>query len=1198
MSQHFQFLSKEWPELHEAATKAENLAHPDPRAACFYSRRTLELAINWLYSIEDNLTEPYKDDLSAKIFEPSFKNLLGNTLHRKCDLIRKLGNLAVHSNKPILVKDAIVALNELFHLCYWLGRDYGRTTKPDPTATFDPELLPKTSPVPAQSIVQIQTLSTQLADKDQKLAELSHQNASLDAQLQQLRTEIAQAKATQTPEIDLHDYTETQTRDYFIDLLLKEAGWEFLVGDMGSERRCPELVEGSRTAHIAREFPVTGMPNNSGNGFIDYVLWGNDGKPLAIIEAKRTRREPQAGQQQAKLYADCLQAQFGQRPIILYTNGYEHWLWDDTKYPPRQIQGFFKQTELELMIQRRTTRQLLLTAEINNQICGRYYQNRAIRRISETFERDHQRRALVVMATGAGKTRTVIALSDLLMRCNWVKRVLFLADRVALVKQATSAFKEYLPTANPVNLVTEKNSEGRLYLSTYPTMMGLINGDSNGTRPFGVGHFDLIVIDEAHRSVYQKYRAIFDYFDAMLVGLTATPTEEIDRNTYSLFNLETGVPTDAYTLEEAVNDGFLVPPEAVSVPLKFQREGIKYDELPEEDKEQWDQLEWEDEEIPDEVEAAALNQWLFNVDTVDKVLEHLMLRGQKVAGGDRLGKTIIFAKNNDHAKFIAERFDANYPHYQGEFARVITHKVEYAQSLIEDFSIANKPPHIAISVDMLDTGIDVPEVVNLVFFKIVRSKTKFWQMVGRGTRLCPNLFETDRHKEFFYIFDYCQNLEFFSQNVKASSGAVSVSLGKRLFCSRLELLAELDKLPQTTQPPGSAPFDKLRASPLTGRDSIGSATLTGQDSVGERNRTESEQVSDTSGFYDYAVSKIVSETDVRQSIASQLHQEVVAMNLDNFIVRPQRQLVETYNKATAWQNLQPAQLNELAEQIAGLPTQLPTEPETAKRFDLLMLRLQLARLKQETRFARLVIQVREIAAALETKDSIPQVQEQMELIQELQTDEWWIDVTIPLLERARIGLRTLIGLIDKTQRQPIYTNFIDEMGTETVFELPGFISPNEFDRFRAKARQFLIAHENHITIHKLRFNQPLTATDLNELERMLLTAEIGTREHLNHAKETCAGLGIFIRSLVGLDREAAKKAFGNFISGSPLSASQIEFINLIIDHLTYHGIMQPSLLYESPFTDINAQGPEGVFSSEQVDDLVAILDRIHANSAA
>jgi type I restriction enzyme, R subunit len=1121
MSSQFQFLNGEWSQISEAAAKAETLAYPDPRAACFYSRRALELTVNWLYSADESLLEPYREDLNARLFEPSFKTLLGNALHRKCDLIRKLGNLAVHSTKPILVKDALVAVGELFHICYWLGRNYGRTPAaiPDPTATFNAELLPKTSPIPAQTISQIQALAQQLADKDRQVTQLTDRNAALDAQIQQLRTEIAQAKAANATKIDNHDYTEIQTRDYFIDLLLKEAGWAL---DKPNNR----------------EFPVTGMPNESGNGFVDYVLWGDDGKPLAVIEAKRTRRNPQVGQQQAKLYADCLETQFGQRPVIFYTNGYEHWLWDDTNYPPRQVQGFFKQAELELMLLRRTTRQPLITAEINDKIAGRYYQNRAIRRIGDAFEHN-ERRALVVMATGAGKTRTVIALCDVLMRCNWVKRVLFLADRVALVKQATNAFKQHLPSSNPVNLVTEKESNGRVYLSTYPTMMGLINGGGDGDRPFGVGHFDLIVIDEAHRSVYQKYRAIFDYFDAMLVGLTATPTEEIDRNTYSLFNLETGVPTDAYTLEEAVTDGFLVPPEAVSVPLKFQREGIRYDDLSEADREQWDELEWdEDGNVPDGVNAEAVNKWLFNTDTLDKVLEHLMRRGQTVAGGDRLGKTIIFAKNNAHAEFIADRFNANYPHFKGEFARIITHKVEYAQSLIDAFSVPDKPPHIAISVDMLDTGIDIPEVVNLVFFKLVRSKTKFWQMVGRGTRLCPNLFAPDRSKEFFYIFDYCQNLEFFSQDIKTTSGTAGASLSKRLFNARLELIGELD-----------------------GTSSAGT------------------------------------ELAVREDIAHQLQTEVAAMNLNNFIVRPLRQLVETYNQPTAWQKLQPSQLAELAERVAGLPTELPTESETAKRFDLLMLQLQLTRMRGEPKFTRLAEQVREIATALEEKDSIPQVREQMELIQALQTDDWWTDVTVTLLERARKRLRNLVGSIDKAQRQPIYTDFIDELGTETRFDLPGFISPNEFDRFRTKARQFLRAHENHLTIYKLRFNQPLTEVDLSELERMLLTSEVGTREHLDYAKETCAGLGIFIRSLVGLDREAAKLAFGDFLTGSKLSANQIEFINLIIDHLTHHGTMSASLLYESPFTDINAQGPEGVFSSVQVDALVAVLDHIRTNAA-
>ena len=1141
MSVHFQFLKTEWSKLYEAAAKAESLVYSDPRTACFYSRRALENAVTWLFECDTSLTPPYKTDLSAFLFEPSFKTLVGPALHTKLDIIRKLGNLAVHSSKPIRTEDAINVLRELFHFCYWLGRNYGlkASDKPAPNATFNPDLLPKTSPVSPQTIAQLQTLAQQLVAKDAQLADLTASNAALDAELQKLRQEIAQAKAVNSAQPDTHDYTETETRDYFIDLLLKEAGW---------------ALDQTRD----REFPVQGMPNQSGNGFVDYVLWGDDGKPLALVEAKRTRRDPQVGQQQAKLYADCLEQQFGQRPLIFYTNGYQHWLWDDATSPPRSVQGFLKKAELDLIIQRRGTRRSLLTAEIDENIAGRYYQTRAVRRISEAFERQNERKALVVMATGAGKTRTVIALCDLLMRCNWVKRVLFLADRVALVNQAANAFKRHLPASSPVNLVTEKNTEGRVYLSTYPTMMGLINNVGDEQRKFGIGHFDLIVIDEAHRSVYQKYRAIFEYFDALLVGLTATPKDEIDRNTYSLFNLEAGAPTDFYPLDEAVKDGYLVPAKSVSVPLKFQREGIKYNDLPEDEKEQWDEMEWEEDgNVPDQVEAPAVNQWLFNADTVDKVLAHLMTRGQKVAGGDRLGKTILFAKNNDHAKFIYDRFNANYPHYKGEFARIITHKVEYAQNLINTFSRSDKAPHIAISVDMLDTGIDVPEAVNLVFFKLVRSKTKFWQMIGRGTRLCSDLFGPGQHKEFFYLFDYCQNLEFFSQNPETTDGSLSSSLSKRLFTARLDLLGELDK--------------RVPQSGLAGEH------------AGTPNGADIEPTT---------------EGEVRQAIATRLQTEVSAMNLDNFIVRPKRQLVETYTQPESWNNLQVEQLSELATNVAGLPNELPSDNEEAKRFDLIVLRLQLARLRAEPKFTRLSQQVREIAAALEEEDSIPMVHEQMELIQDIQTDTWWEDVTIPMLERARKRLRLLVRLIEKTQRQPIYTDFEDELGPETLIEIPNFGSGSEFDRFRAKARQFLLAHENHLTIYKLKFNQSLTATDLSELERILLESGIGTSENLEYAKEMSQGLGLFIRSLVGLNREAAKQAFAEFLSGSTASADQIEFINLIIDHLTHHGMMNPRLLYESPFTDINSQGPEGVFSPKQVDGLISVLENIRAAAAA
>ena len=530
------------------------------------------------------------------------------------------------------------------------------------------------------------------------------------------------------------------------------------------------------------------MPNNEGVGFVDYVLWGDDGLPLAVVEAKRTKRDAREGQQQAKLYADCLEQEFGRRPVIFYSNGYDHWLWDDVRYPPRAVQGFLKKDELELAIQRRQTRLTLDGARIDGAIVERYYQTRAIRRIAEAFEKDNERKALLVMATGSGKTRTVIALVELLMRRNWVKRVLFLADRIALVRQATNEFKKLLPRSSPVNLVTEGDTDVRVYVCTYPTMMGLIDDTDDEQRRFGVGHFDIVIIDEAHRSVYQKYGAIFEYFDSYLVGLTATPKEEIDHNTYRLFDVEDGVPTDAYTLQQAVDDKFLVPPKAVSVPLKFPRAGIKYEDLSEEEKDRWDETEWsEDGVVPDEVDAGALNSWLFNEDTVDKALAHLMTHGQTVAGGDRLGKTIIFAKNHEHAVFIEARFNKNYPHLKGEFARLIDFSVEYAQSLIDDFSNAQKVPHIAISVDMLDTGIDVPEIVNLVFFKLVHSKTKFWQMIGRGTRLCPDLFGPGQHKEFFYIFDFLGNLEFFSQNPEMTEGRAGESLTKRLFVQRLEL---------------------------------------------------------------------------------------------------------------------------------------------------------------------------------------------------------------------------------------------------------------------------------------------------------------------------------------------------------------------------------------------------------------------------
>lgn len=1134
MISQFAFLAHEFAEILEPASRGESLAVNDPRTACFYARRALELAVTWAYEHDATLQLPYHRDLSALIHEPSFRNLAGQAVFQKCKAIKDLGNLAVHSAKPLTQADATAAVRELFHVCYWLVRTYAKGAKPEPGLAFDPNALPQTTTVAKESLTALQAKAEKLKLENEKLLDALSEKESLDEELKKLRAEVAAAKAANQATPDSHNYSEAQTRDLFIDLLLKEAGWPL---DKPEDR----------------EYEVAGMPNNQGLGYVDYVLWGNDGKPLAVVEAKKTRRDAHAGQQQAKLYADCLEAKFGQRPIIFYTNGYEHWMWDDRMYPPRAVQGFYKKAELELLIQRRTTRRKLKEAPIDEAIVERYYQTRAIRRIGEAFEKDHSRRSLLVMATGSGKTRTVIALVDMLMRANWAKRVLFLADRTALVNQAVNAFKRHLPDASPVNLVTEKNMDGRVFVSTYPTMIGLIDEAKGDQRRFGVGHFDLVIIDEAHRSVFMKYGAIFDYFDSFLVGLTATPRDEINRNTYRLFELEDGVPTDAYPLSDAVGDGFLVPAKSVSVPLKLPTEGVVYENLSEEEKEQFELTDWKEREEDvlgnRRVEAPAVNQWLFNIDTVDKVLKHLMEKGIKVDGGDKLGKTIIFAKNHKHALFIADRFNKNYPQYKGEFARVVDYHTEYAQSIIDDFSNPKKLPQIAISVDMLDTGIDVPEVVNLVFFKQVRSKTKFWQMVGRGTRLCKDLFGPGQDKECFYIFDFCGNLEFFSQQIDATDGAAGASLSKRLFAARLGLLAAMAK------------------------------TSTGASVVKEHVALYSEPQTDEEVF---------------KSILELLKAEVGAMNVDNFIVRAKRRLVEKYKDGTAWLQLDEDKFNELEEQLAGLPSELPSEPPESKHFDLLILRLQSALLRGSAAFPRLQQELQSVAASLEEASNIPIIAAQLSLIQELQTSEWWEGVTLPMLELVRLRLRGLVSLVTHPPGSAVYTDFAETMGEESEITLGEFTSTISLERFREKVRAYLLDHLDREALQKLRLNEPLTESDLSELEAILYESGAGDQGVIQQASS--GGLGLFVRSLVGLDREAAKVVLNSFVSQSTLNGTQIDFLNMVIDYLTEHGVMEPRVLYESPFTDLHSGGPEALLGAEVVDGIVDFLKLVKSRA--
>ncbi|KGM52503.1 restriction endonuclease subunit R [Lysobacter concretionis Ko07 = DSM 16239] len=1151
----FNFLRAEFKPIYEPARGAEQLVHSDPRACCMRTRHALEQAVHWLYAHDLTLRMPYDNSLGVLLTQPAFEQLLPPHIHQKARLIQKLGNQAVHGSGRIGSGDAMRLVRELFHVLFWLARTYTRASDPKSIeASFDDKQVPhlvradeavsftrdELAKQEAQFRQQIETKHAEVEAREARIAEtaatLAEREAALaevNARLAQARAELAQAKTANIAVPDGHDYHEADTRKFFIDVLLREAGW----------------IDGD---NLSFEVPVTGMPNQKGEGFVDYVLWGRDGKPLAVVEAKRTFTDPDVGRQQAKLYADCLERMKGQRPLIFYTNGHKTWLWDDRRAPPREVQGFYTREELELAIQRRSLQQDLRGLKVDREIAGREYQLRAIRAMAESLA-SGRRAGLLTMATGTGKTRMSIALVELLMRANWVKRVLFLADRVALVNQAAKAFKEHLPHSSPVNLVTEKDGQGRVYLSTYPTMMGLIEQMQGDRRKYGVGHFDLIIIDEAHRSVYQKYGAIFRYFDSYLVGLTATPRDEVDRDTYHLFGLETGVPTDTYGLDEAVADGYLVPPKAHSVPIRFVREGIRYDELSDEEKEHWESLDWgEHDELPDEVHASQVNKQLFNESTVDLMLQHLMEHGLKVDGGDTLGKTIIFAVNQRHAEFIAQRFDHHYPHYKGAFARVVTHSVTYAQSLIDDFSRVARLPQIAISVDMLDTGIDVPEIVNLVFFKAVRSKVKFLQMIGRGTRLCPALFGPGQDKTEFHIFDFCQNFEYFNEHPAGAVAPVSEPLGKRLFKRRLELVALLPTDP-----------DEKPKWAADGVPDYGSLPL------------------------------------LRHALVDQLHGEVAAMNLDNFIVRTELEHVTRFAERGQWDALDDTAIVELREHVAGLPSEQEAEHITAKLFDLVCVNLQVALIKATGDFITWRDKVIGIASDLETKDTIPAVKAQLALIQELQTEAFWQGITLPLIETVRRKIRELVKFVDQKTSTPVYTVLTDEIGEASEVGLDSFSTGINLAQYKRKVEAYIRANDSHIAIAKLRHNKPLTPTDLEELERFVYGAEVvGGRAAFEKHYGSERPLTLFIRSLVGLDRNAAKEAFAHFLDENRYTVQQIRFVEMVIDRLTHSGVMDPGQLYEPPFTAIHYEGVEGAFGDADADAIFQIVSEINQRAAA
>ncbi len=908
--------------------------------------------------------------------------------------------------------------------------------------------------------------------------------------------------------------SEAETRRLYIDMMLREAGWEVLE----KEGEIQPLKAGI-------EIEVEGMPNTHKVGYVDYVLFGSNGKPLAIIEAKKTIVSITVGKQQAKLYADCLEKQYGVRPVIYCSNGFKTEIFDGAGYPFRKIFGFHCAADLELMIQRRGIKPLEDLA-IKDRITNRGYQKMAIKSVCEHFNTKH-RKALIVMATGTGKTRTAISMCEVLLRKNWVKNILFLADRAALVRQAHTEFEKLLPGESMTVLSDEgrdADKSARVMFSTYQTMINYIDTDS---KEFSVGRFDLVIIDEAHRSVYDKYTAIFDYFDSLLVGLTATPREDVDKNTYELFQLEGGEPNFTYEFGEAVDDDYLRPYKGVKCASKIMREGVKYEALSESEKKQFESI-WKYEkarkaldpnsEYYRDIDSHEIFEYLFNTDTIDKVLQDLMDKGQKVDSGDKLGKTIIFAANHKHAELIVERFNILYPALGGQgFCQLIDNYVNYAQSLIDSFECRNKMPQIAVSVDMLDTGIDVPDILNLVFFKVIKSKIKFLQMIGRGTRLSENIFGPGKDKEFFYIFDWCKNFEFFDANPNGVEPKPAMSLTERLFDIKCDLI-------QALQP----------------------------------------MLSDGDEFV----------TELYEKTKKELFNQVAALNIMHISVRQKIEVVAKFQDWENWSYLSPVDILDLKESIGPILIKT-SEDEDARKFDLLILQIELSKLCKEVSGKKSTAKVVKIAEVLQQLGTIPQVMAKMKTIKTISDPAFFKEADLTALESVRIELRDVIQYIRSEMGKTFNINIEDivETAEDGDFVIPALT-------YKQKVVEFLRQNREHPVLVKIHNLEKITSEDITELEN-IFWKELGTKEdycayvvtkHLN-CPDSVATL---IRATIGVDRKKARDMFTHYISDYELTADQEEYLRTIVNYVCENGdITGDVIVNDSPFDELDWQNVFG-----------------------
>ncbi|MBQ3324964.1 MAG: DEAD/DEAH box helicase family protein [Muribaculaceae bacterium] len=1087
-------------DLHKMCSTAEELQVSNPEFSAISARKALEYIVRALYLMK-NVEISERASLFELVDGEVFREFIGDErVMMSVHYVRKVGNNAAH-NTPVTKRESFFCLLNIYNV---VAAILLKLRVIDSIAPFDDTLIPKSPQAPivtAPKVVEVTAESTVVKAASKEAVE----------------------DKTPVQEIAL-DISEAETRRLYIDLMLKEAGWEVLdtEGAIQPSKACIEVE-------------VEGMPNNEGVGYCDYVLFAANGLPLAVVEAKRTSASPIKGKHQAELYAMCLEKRYGIRPVIYYTNGFETYIIDGLGYPSRRLYAFHTESDLELLIQKRQ-RHDITDFSVNDNITDRHYQKMAIKSVCEHFNSKH-RRGLLVMATGTGKTRVSISLVDVLARNGWVKNVLFLADRIPLVSQAHKNFVKLLPHMTTSVLSEDKDPDttARITFSTYQTMINYIDRDE---KAFSVGRFDLIIIDEAHRSIFGKYTAIINYFDALLVGLTATPRDEVDRSTYETFQMEQGVPNYAYELEDAVAEGYLVNYRGFKRGSLILKDGIKYKDLSPKEQEQLEKV-WEYEQAKKaidgedyrrDIRSDEIFKYIFNLDTIDHVLQDLMENGLKVQSGERIGKTIIFAYNHRHAEMIVERFYALYPEYaseSSEFCALIDNYVTYSKDLIDKFEIRDGNPQIAVSVDMLDTGIDVPDVLNLVFFKIVKSKIKFMQMIGRGTRLSKDVFGPGHDKEFFYIFDWCRNFEYFDKNPDGNKAKTVPSLTEKIFSLRSRIAFQLQH--QKWQ----------------------------EDEFAKQLHDDTKTV---------------------------LKEQVAALSDSHISVREKWADVSHFKNDDNWAYISEVDVNTLSNEIAPL---LPknTLDESAKKFDVLTMLIELSLLDGETNCVKAVQNVQTIAEKLQEKATLPQVQAAMPTIKEVLSDVAWQNVSLNWLEKVRKDLRDLVKFLMGGDNKWFSVDIEDTISDEGTID---GITPRV--TYKQSVLDFLSQNRNLPVLQKIYDMEQLTVADVKELER-ILWQELGSKEDYNkftNGMPCGSNVAIFIRSILGIDRKNAVRMFSEFISGNELNADQEDFLMTIISYVCENGdITKEIVVNEAPFDERLA-----VFSSYMLP-LAKYIDTIH-----